>query len=374
MANPLTPDQLVRALKAEGVKVREYPGWRTHNRNHKGPWGPVHGVMLHHTVTPKSVDGVKLCFNGYTGLPGPLCQGVISRDGTVHLIGNGRANHAGGGDPNVLQAVKDERYEVRPPTPHVGNASGVDGNRHFYGFECENLGDNKDPWPAAQVEAMVRASAAICRSHVWTEKSTIEHQEWSSDKSDPRGPGYPGGPKMRARIKERLAHGPSWSPGQTTTPKPPPVVVQPPNIPESPVALPNHLHLTRGADVTLLPGVPYEIYWDGEQADEGNQHGAGNKTVAYAGTDYALDVHLSFMELPAGHHIAVMPIEEGSPDVSWGDVSDLVGADTGTQLTLGASFTGNVRADKQLVIRVINMGDVNVTMHYARLSGLFWTA
>ena len=33
------------------MTVVEVGDWRTHNRNHKGPWGPVHGVMIHHTVT-----------------------------------------------------------------------------------------------------------------------------------------------------------------------------------------------------------------------------------------------------------------------------------------------------------------------------------
>ncbi|MEV5083326.1 N-acetylmuramoyl-L-alanine amidase, partial [Streptomyces sp. NPDC056159] len=30
-------------------------------------------------------------------------------------------------------------------------------------FECENLGDGKDPWPTEQIEAIVRVIAAICR-------------------------------------------------------------------------------------------------------------------------------------------------------------------------------------------------------------------
>ena len=140
------------------------------------------------------------------------------------------------------------------------------------------------------------------------------------------------------------------------------------------MAAPNHLHLTRGADVTLIPGSPYTIYWDGEQADEGNLHGAGNKTVAPAGTDYSLDVHLSFTALGAGQHVAVKPIEEGTPEISWGDVTDLIGSDTSTQLTLSTHFTGSVRAGKTLAIQVINMSDTDVTMHYARLSGLFWAA
>ena len=96
MATPLPADRLLAALRAEGVTVVEHPGWRSHNRNHTGAWGPVTGVMIHHTVSSGTRSTVEMCFNGYEGLPGPLCHGVIAKDGTVHLVANGRANHAGG--------------------------------------------------------------------------------------------------------------------------------------------------------------------------------------------------------------------------------------------------------------------------------------
>lgn len=221
MSTPLTASVLLSALRAEGVTVIEVPGWQTNNRNHKGAWGPVNGVMLHHTVTPKTMSAVSMCFNGTGDLPGPLCHGVIRRDGTVHLVGHGRANHAGSGDPDVLNAVINESYGTRPPATneHQGSSGSTDGNPHFYGFECENLGDGKDPWPAVQVEAMVRASAALCRAHGWGAKSVIGHLEWSDWKSDPKGPdGVVAMPGLRARIAERLLHPASWSPGKPTTP------------------------------------------------------------------------------------------------------------------------------------------------------------
>ena len=52
MATPLTASQAVKgSCVTKGLTVVELRNWRTHNRNHKGPWGPVHGVMIHHTVT-----------------------------------------------------------------------------------------------------------------------------------------------------------------------------------------------------------------------------------------------------------------------------------------------------------------------------------
>ena len=195
-------------LRAEGVKIQEVGDWPNHNRNHKGPWGPVNGVMIHHTVTKGSAKTVKICRDGYADLPGPLCHGVITKDGTVHLVGYGRANHAGLGDDDVLRAVVAER---KPPGDNQANA---DGNRHFYGFECENLGDGKDPWPAAQSEAIIRAGAAICRHHGWGYRSLIRHLDWQPGKVDPRGLDWD---DILARVDERLKHGASWSPGGTST-------------------------------------------------------------------------------------------------------------------------------------------------------------
>jgi len=191
------------ALVAEGLTVVQVGDWRDHNRNHKGPFGPVHGVMIHHTVTKGSARTVEICREGYTGLPGPLCHGVITKDGRVHLVGYGRANHAGSGDDDVLRAVIAERS--LPPD----NEANTDGNRHFYGFECENLGDGEDPWPDVQLEAIERAAAAVCRHHGWNERSVIGHREWQPGKVDPRG--FSMG-DMRGRIGERLGG---------TTPAPP---------------------------------------------------------------------------------------------------------------------------------------------------------
>lgn len=196
MAIPLSAERFLGALRAEGLTVVEHRSWRTHNRNHKGPWGPVHGVMVHHTVTSGTMGSVQLCYDGRSDLPGPLCHGVIAKDGTVHLVGNGRANHAGLGDDDVLRAVIDE--VALPPD----NETNTDGNRHFYGFEAINLGNGVDPWPEAQLEAIEKAAAAVCRAHGWTECSVIGHREWQPGKIDPLGFTMA---SMRLRIKDRLS-------------------------------------------------------------------------------------------------------------------------------------------------------------------------
>ncbi|GGJ11061.1 hypothetical protein GCM10010121_021750 [Streptomyces brasiliensis] len=115
--------------------------------------------------------------------------------GRVHLVGCGRADHAGLGDADVLRAVIAEKV-----LPH-DNGAGADGNRHFYGFECENLGNGKDPWPEVRLEATERAAAAVCRHHGRTERSVVGHLEWQPGKADPRGFTTA---RLREWIKERL--------------------------------------------------------------------------------------------------------------------------------------------------------------------------
>ncbi|MCX4769902.1 N-acetylmuramoyl-L-alanine amidase [Streptomyces sp. NBC_01260] len=195
MSSPMSASAFLAALKNEGLTVVQVGDWRTHNRNHKGSWGPVNGVMIHHTVTQGTDATVRLCRDGHSGLPGPLCHGVIAKDGRVHLVGYGRVNHAGLGDDDVLRAVVAEK---RLPSDNEAN---TDGNRHFYGFECENLGDGKDPWPDVQLEAIEKTAAAICRHHGWTSKSVIGHLEWQPGKVDPRGFTMA---SMRARVHDRL--------------------------------------------------------------------------------------------------------------------------------------------------------------------------
>ncbi|MER6103629.1 N-acetylmuramoyl-L-alanine amidase [Streptomyces sp. NPDC001832] len=222
MATPLSAAAVLAALRAEGVHVVEVGNWRTHNRNSKGAWGPLNGAIVHHTVTKGTGSTVAIVRDGYSSLPGPLCHGMIAKDGRVHMVGWGRTNHAGGGDPAVLARVVAEDYGDRPPKPTCGNATGTDGNRHFYGWECENLGDGKDPWPKSQYDAIVRVQAALCRAHGWSAKSVIGHLEWSSDKVDPRGIDMA---RLRADVAERLTHPASWNPGGTTPSKEDPMAL-----------------------------------------------------------------------------------------------------------------------------------------------------
>ncbi|MFE1145206.1 peptidoglycan recognition protein family protein [Streptomyces rochei] len=172
----MTPAQLLSQLKKWGVKYKEYEDWEEHNRNHKGPWGPVYGFMWHHTGTDNK-DQRLLLRKGYSELPGPLCHFGIAQDGTCWLIGWGRANHAGSGDDDVLRAVINES---RKPTDDEAN---TDGNRHFYGAEFWYSGNHA--MTQAQYETGILLSCAINDFHGWNEESEIGHGEWQPGKWDP---------------------------------------------------------------------------------------------------------------------------------------------------------------------------------------------
>lgn len=204
MATPLSADKLLVALRSEGCLVVEHKDWRNHNRNHKGAWGPVNGVMIHHTVTSGTDSSVALCYNGHSTLPGPLCHTVGAKDGRLFMVGHGRANHAGKGDPDVLRAVINETGLPRD------NEATVDGNARFYGLEMVNLGNGKDPWPDVQVEAAVRWAAAICRAHGWSAASVIGHKEWQPGKIDPLFDMD----DFRRRVGDRLARTAGMTPAR----------------------------------------------------------------------------------------------------------------------------------------------------------------
>ncbi|WP_432118488.1 N-acetylmuramoyl-L-alanine amidase [Streptomyces sp. bgisy032] len=204
MAKPMTPDQLLVQLRKWGVKYAEYRSWRTHNRDSATgkTFGPVNGFMVHHTGSD-SKDQRALLYGGIAGLPGPLSHFGLAQDGTVWLIGWGRANHAGSGDPDVLNAVVNESYGDYPP---ADNQSIVDGNDHFYGVEVWYSGSHR--MTDAQYESLRRLAAAVCDFHGWSSKSVIGHGEWGSPgKWDP---GYAPGRMMdmsavRSDIASTLA-------------------------------------------------------------------------------------------------------------------------------------------------------------------------
>lgn len=204
---------LVSVLRAEGLTVVEVPGWRT--RSNGRDLTPV-GNLVHHTASsPKATNGAmaRLLTEGRSDLSGPLCNVHVRRDGTCEVIAAGAANHAGRGGANVLAWIR-KPAGGSPPAPGPDDPG---GNSLLVGWECDNAGDG-EPWPAAQVEAIVRGCAAVARAAGFPAAATIGHREWTRRKIDPRGIDMSA---LRLRVAHRLGApvhavtgtggpGPSW--------------------------------------------------------------------------------------------------------------------------------------------------------------------
>lgn len=182
MAEPLTPAGIIKAFKKWDVRFIERQGWASHRRDPgHGSWGPVNGLMLHHTGDdlPDDIDE-RVLWAGRPDLPGPLATWGQRDDGFAVMLGGGRANHAGKGDAGVMNAVIQESYGKFPPKPV---SDSIDGNARFYAQETMYSGGH--PMSLKAYRNTVRAFAAICDAHGWSAKSAIGHKEWTRRKIDP---------------------------------------------------------------------------------------------------------------------------------------------------------------------------------------------
>jgi peptidoglycan hydrolase-like protein with peptidoglycan-binding domain len=159
---------LAQVLKDAGLKVAEQPGWQDRGR---GPMGVVRGIICHHTAGPRSgnMPSLKVITDGRPGLPGPLSQLGLGRDGTFFVIAAGRANHAGAGS---WEGIKT-------------------GNFSFIGIEAENTGlGNDQPWPAVQMDAYKRGCAAILKKLGADASMCCGHKEYALPKGRKPDPSF----------------------------------------------------------------------------------------------------------------------------------------------------------------------------------------
>ena len=159
---------LADILRGAGLRVVETPGWRT--RGH-GQMSGVRGVLWHHTATSARAGGdypsQNIVTHGRSDLPGPLCNVGLGRTGTWYCIAAGLAWHAGSGS-----------------YPGIGS----NGNAWLIGVEAEHPGTSGHPWPAAQVDAYRRGTAALLRAYGLGADRCIGHKEWAPRrKIDPHG-------------------------------------------------------------------------------------------------------------------------------------------------------------------------------------------
>ena len=190
MATPLTPDRLLTALRAEGLTVREYPGWRDRCRCHTGShqaggptvrgWGPINGTMVHITAgglgsrTVESYIRDIIVADG-TSTPSKS-QFVTAPDGTVWLVSAGRCNHAGTVSSRSVDALTNGTLSLSGWQDLRGHD--IDGNSRMYGIE--NI--TPQTMSAAQRESSVRICAAISRAYGWDGRDAIGHGEASDQR------------------------------------------------------------------------------------------------------------------------------------------------------------------------------------------------
>lgn len=132
---------LPSVLEAAGLKVATIDGWETRGR---GNVGQIFGVICHHTAGARfgNMPSLETLIKGRPDLNGPLAQLGLGRDGTFYVIAAGRCNHAGEG---VWKGLRN-------------------GNSNFIGIEAENTGLGNDfPYPAVQMDAYLRGTAAILK-------------------------------------------------------------------------------------------------------------------------------------------------------------------------------------------------------------------
>lgn len=171
------PVWLADVLRAEGIKVVEYPGWK--DRGH-GDMGTIWGVVAHHTGNnPPGNNPGYIANHPSLG----LCSQIhLSRDGVATVVGVGVAWHAGSGS--------------YPGLPTNG------ANERTIGIEAENNGT--EGWSPAQYDAYVRCCAAIFRKVGQPASHAIGHKEWAGAAQGKWDPGGMDMNKFRADIQARI--------------------------------------------------------------------------------------------------------------------------------------------------------------------------
>jgi len=185
---------IAAALRKYGLTVVETPGCRSRGYAGQDMQRP-RGQLWHHTATNRarfaSADAptLDMCINGRPDLPGPLCNLVLGRNGTVYVVAAGVANHAGRGSA--------------PGIPKDA------GNHYLIGIEAESSGIAPWDWTADQLRvAPILGAALELEFLAWLpaeERLALGHLEYSSEgKIDPAG--WPGGMDgLRASINKKLA-------------------------------------------------------------------------------------------------------------------------------------------------------------------------
>ena len=147
------------------------------------PMSPV-GIVVHHTASYSKADPdavIEMCIRGVNGIPGPLYNYMIKRDGTIVCLSEKfKANHAGRGSRKVMDRLRNDKKVIEASVPGRSTF-----NASLFGVAIINDGIGEDV-PDAQMDALARFCAFLCDAHSWNPLSrVIGHKEYTTRKIDP---------------------------------------------------------------------------------------------------------------------------------------------------------------------------------------------
>jgi N-acetyl-anhydromuramyl-L-alanine amidase AmpD len=123
---------------------------------------PPFGIVLHHTGGRRSSDIPKLTKPNPNPDLSVSANDYITKDGTIYELCEfpKRAWHAG----------------------HCRETTGItDWNTHAWGIEIENLGNNHDPWPRAQIDAVVWRARQQRKKLAVSRPRLVRHRDVSTE-------------------------------------------------------------------------------------------------------------------------------------------------------------------------------------------------
>ena len=116
---------LDRAVASSGLPYETTRGWKARGKEMRA----ARSVMVHHTATPNSSKGNypthRLIVSGRPGIPGPLSQLGLGRDGKVYVFAAGRSNHSGKVGNAVYANENSIGIEAEPEITCQSNEKGI---------------------------------------------------------------------------------------------------------------------------------------------------------------------------------------------------------------------------------------------------------
>lgn len=156
---------------------------------------PPEGIMLHHTGGSKNGDLATLTRWG---------TWVSSNDYITK-------------EPQIFELVPHPRRSWHGGTADAGTGYRLDGNTYYWGIEIENLGNGRDPYPKAQIDAIVWRCRGLRRRwpNLKNPSQLFRHRDYAPSRKGDPSDNFP-----YAEVKRRVfaATDPTDAPGTKPAP------------------------------------------------------------------------------------------------------------------------------------------------------------